>query len=168
MAKKPPEIAVTILMTLNTGIKISNPTILGRIRKFAELIPITSNASICSVTRIVPNSLAILEPIFPERMRHMIEEENSRNIISRLAYPMVKRGMSGEFILIVNWIVITVPMKKLMITTIHIESSPYLAISRISCLKKMPHFFGRLKTCAMRSVYSPMTLSALLIGLAIA
>ena len=81
---------------------------------------------------------------------------------------MVKCGMSGEFILIDSWIVMTVPMKKLMITTIHMESRPYLAISRISCLKKMPHFFGRLNTCAMRSVYSPMTLSALLIGLAIA
>ena len=85
VARNPPPIAVAILITLSTGMKRSNPTILGRIRKFAELIPITSKASICSVTRIVPSSLAIPEPILPERIRHIMEEENSRITISRVA-----------------------------------------------------------------------------------
>ena len=53
-------------------------------RKLAEFTPIISIASICSVTRIVPSSEAILEPTFPERMRHITVEENSRIIISRV------------------------------------------------------------------------------------
>ena len=43
-----------------------------------------SIASICSVTRIVPSSEAMLDPTFPERMRHITVEENSRIMISRV------------------------------------------------------------------------------------
>ena len=68
----------------NKGLKNTQAIILGRIKKFAELIPITSNASICSVTRIVPISEAMLLPTFPARIKHMMEEENSNKIISRV------------------------------------------------------------------------------------
>ena len=57
---------------------------LGRMRNEAELTPIISRASICWVTRMVPNSEAMLEPTLPERMRHMMELENSSSIISRV------------------------------------------------------------------------------------
>lgn len=43
-----------------------------------------SKASICWVTRMVPNSEAILEPTLPAKIKHMILEENSSNIISRV------------------------------------------------------------------------------------
>lgn len=43
-----------------------------------------SSASICCVTRMVPISEAMLEPTFPARMRHMMEDENSRSMISRV------------------------------------------------------------------------------------
>ena len=60
------------------------PVIFGRIKKLAELTPMISIASICSVTRIVPSSEATLEPTLPERMRHITVEENSRIMISRV------------------------------------------------------------------------------------
>ena len=44
-----------------------------------------SRASICCVTRIVPSSEAILDPTLPARIKHMMEEENSRSMISRVA-----------------------------------------------------------------------------------
>ena len=39
---------------------------------------------------------------------------------------MVKRGMSGLVILIDSWMVITAPIKKEMMKTIHIEPTPRL------------------------------------------
>ena len=70
--------------TESTGMKAMKPTILGRIRKFAELTPMISIASICSVTRMVPSSEATLEPTLPDKMRHITVEENSRIMISRV------------------------------------------------------------------------------------
>ena len=63
---------------------VMRPAILGRMRKEAGLTPMISRASICCVVRMVPSSEAMLEPTFPERIRHMIEEENSRSMISRV------------------------------------------------------------------------------------
>ena len=62
--------------------------IFGRTKYDAELIPITSNASICSVTRIVPNEDAILEPIFPAKTKLIMVGENSRISESRLLKPI--------------------------------------------------------------------------------
>ena len=70
--------------TTRVGIIVIRPAILGRMRNEAELTPIISRASICWVTRMVPNSEAMLEPTLPERMRHMMELENSSSIISRV------------------------------------------------------------------------------------
>ena len=63
--------------------------ILGMARKLALLIPMMSRASICSVARIVPISLAMLEPILPDRIRHRMVDENSSKMISRVVRPTV-------------------------------------------------------------------------------
>ena len=63
---------------------VMRPMILGRMRNDAELTPIISRASICWVTRMVPISEAMFEPTLPARMRHMMEEENSSTMISRV------------------------------------------------------------------------------------
>ena len=51
----------------------------------AELIPITSSASICSVIRIVPSSDAMLPPTLPASTSAIMVELNSSRIISRVA-----------------------------------------------------------------------------------
>ena len=66
------------------GIIVISPRILGSMMKLAELIPIISRASICCVTRIVPISEAMFDPTLPASIRHIIELENSRSIISRV------------------------------------------------------------------------------------
>ena len=66
-----------------------NAKILGAARKLALLMPMISRASICSVARMVPISLAILEPIFPDRIKHKIVDENSNRMISRVVKPTV-------------------------------------------------------------------------------
>ena len=48
------------------------------------LVESVVSASICSVTRIVPISEAMLLPTFPAKIKHMMEEENSNKIISRV------------------------------------------------------------------------------------
>ena len=50
----PPITPMNILMAISSGLKIIQANIFGRTKKFAELIPIISRASICSVTLIVP------------------------------------------------------------------------------------------------------------------
>ena len=77
----------------------------------AELTPMISIASICSVTRMVPISEAMLLPTLPARINDMMEEENSNRIISRVVYPIVNLGMSGELIFSEIWMAITVPIK---------------------------------------------------------
>ncbi len=94
---------VNILKITNTGMKVIIPTIFGRIRKLAELTPMISIASICSVTRMVPISEAMLLPTLPARINDMMEEENSNRIISRVVYPIVNLGMSGELIFSEIW-----------------------------------------------------------------
>lgn len=105
--------------------------ILGNTMKLAELMPIISSASICSVTLIVPISEAILLPTLPARIRHIIEEENSKSNISRVASPVEYEGISGDTIFIVICIVITAPIKRDIIITRGIESTPSLLISKM-------------------------------------
>ena len=115
-----------MLNITSTGIKSIIPVIFGMIRKLAELIPIISMASICSVTRMVPISEAMLLPTFPARIKHMIDDENSSRMISRVVYPMVNLGISGEVMFSEICMAITVPIKTEMMTTIQIESTPSL------------------------------------------
>ena len=74
-------------MIIKNGKKKIAAIILGKIRKEAELIPMISRASICSVTRILPISDAILEPTFPAKINEIIVGENSKIKESRLASP---------------------------------------------------------------------------------
>ena len=73
-----------MLKTTRKGTIVIMPITLGRIRNEAELTPIISSASICCVTRIVPISDAMFEPTLPARMRHMMLDENSSSMISRV------------------------------------------------------------------------------------
>ena len=62
--------------------------IFGRIKNEAELTPMISKASICSLIRIEPISLAILEPTFPAKIRLTIVGENSNRTDSLVVKPM--------------------------------------------------------------------------------
>ena len=85
----PPTKPDAMLNTASTGINVSNASILGNTMKLHELTPIISSASICSVTRIVPISEAMLDPTLPARIKHKIDDENSRRSTSRVASPTV-------------------------------------------------------------------------------
>jgi hypothetical protein len=54
---------------------------LGKTKKFKELTPMISKASICSVTRIVPISEAIFDPILPAKIKEIIVGENSKIVL---------------------------------------------------------------------------------------
>ena len=70
------------------GSESTQPITLGSTMKLAELRPMISRASICSVTRIVPISDDMFEPTLPARIRHIIVDENSSTRISRVAMPV--------------------------------------------------------------------------------
>ena len=77
------------------GIIAMRAVTLGIMRKLAEFTPIISNASICCVTRIVPISDVMFEPTLPASIRHIMEDENSSSIISRVAYPTTNLGIQA-------------------------------------------------------------------------
>jgi hypothetical protein len=91
-AVHPPKIPIVIDMSVRIGLKSNVATILGRVRYDAELIPIISKASICSVTLIVPISEAIFDPTFPARIRAATVDENSSIIESRQPRPIRYAG----------------------------------------------------------------------------
>lgn len=125
---------------------VTSPKIFGNMRNDAEFMPIISNASICWVVRIVPSSEAMLEPTFPESIKHMMEDENSKSMISRVTYPETHNGIQALWILSFIWMQITAPMKKDMSRTIAIELSPNCIISFRYCLKNIRILSGREKT----------------------
>ena len=102
-----------------------------------------SSASICWVTRMVPISEAMLDPTFPARMRHMMEEENSSSMISRVVYPVTNLGIHGLSMFSLIWMQITAPMKKEIRRTMPMESTPCWLISLMYCLKNMRILSGR-------------------------
>ena len=73
---------------MRIGLKINWATILGRIKKLALFTPITSSASICSLTRIVPKLEATFEPTLPARIKLTTVGLNSSVIDSRVAMAM--------------------------------------------------------------------------------
>ena len=75
---------LNVLKITSRGIIVRSPIILGSIRNEAEFTPIISSASICCEVRMVPNSEAIFDPTLPAKIKHMIELENSSNMISRV------------------------------------------------------------------------------------
>ena len=87
-ASHPPTRPSAILRMIKNGLMNITAIILGKTKYEAELIPITSNASICSVTRIVPKEEAILDPILPANTRLIIVGENSKTRESRLLNPI--------------------------------------------------------------------------------
>ena len=132
-----------VLKITKSGIIVSNPKILGKIRNEAEFTPMISSASICWEVRIVPNSEAIFDPTFPARIKHMMELENSSSIISRVVYPETHSGIHGDWMFNFIWIQITAPMKNEMSKTMPMESTPSCSISFRYCLKNIRIRSGR-------------------------
>ncbi|MPN06749.1 hypothetical protein SDC9_154005 [bioreactor metagenome] len=130
----------------------------------AELTPIISNASICSVIRIVPISEAMLEPTLPARIRHMMVDENSSRMISRETAPTVNRGNIGESMFNPICNTITAPMKKEIITTIQMEFTPKKKTPFMNSFMNSLILSGIVSTFFNNSAYSP-TLSMELIKL---
>ena len=141
-----PIIPIPMLKITRIGKKKIDVIILGKIKNEAELIPIISNASICSVTLIDPSSEAMLEPTFPAKIKDTIVGENSSIKESRLAKPIIYVGSKGLTKLYAVWILITPPTKNDIITTILIEFKPIFSNSNDNCFLKTLHFFGMLKT----------------------
>lgn len=125
------------------------------------MTPIISRASICWVTRIVPSSEAILEPTLPANIRHMMEEENSSNMISRVTYPTVQRGMKGLSMFSLICMVITAPMKNDISNTIPIEFTPSCSISLMYWRKTYAYVPDGQNTSHQHNVF-PTVLSALI------
>ena len=88
-----------------------------------------SRASICSVIRIVPISEAMLDPTLPERISATTVDENSRIIVSRVAYPINDCGMNGESRLMHICNVMTAPMKTEIMAVRPMELTPSASIS---------------------------------------
>ena len=124
-----------------------------------------SNASICCVTRIVPNSEAMFEPTLPDRIKHMMEEENSNNMISRVVYPATQRGIHGLSMFTFIWMQITAPMKKEISRTIPMESTPNCVISFTYCFQNMRKRSGTLNVRPINIRYLPNVASAFIINI---
>ena len=127
-------------------------------RKLAEFTPIISSASICCVTRMVPISDVMFEPTLPARIRHMIDDENSRIRISRVEYPTTILGIHGLSMFSLSWMHMTAPMKNEMSRTMGMEFIPSWNISCTIWRKKILQRSGRDNTLFMRSKYSPKVL----------
>ena len=110
----PPQIPKTILSAINNGLKIRLAMILGKIKKFGELTPIMSKASICSVTRMVPMLEAIYDPTFPARIREIMVGENSKiktALVAKLTNT-VGIGMDAVWKLLYICIATTAPINR--------------------------------------------------------
>ena len=136
-----PIIPIPMLKITRIGKKKIDVIILGKIKNEAELIPIISKASICSVTLIDPSSEAILEPTFPAKIKDTIVGENSSIKESRLAKPIMYVGSKGLTKLYAVWILITPPTKNEIITTILIEFKPIFSNSNDNWFLKTLHFW---------------------------
>ena len=131
---------------MRSGLRIVAATTFGSTRKPAELTPIMSIASICSVMRMLPISDAMLEPIFPARMRATIVEQNSRMRLSLTIYPMYILSIIGFSRFEAVWMTSTPPMKSEMTPTSRTEDRMSLSDSFMNCRQKIFHFSGLLKT----------------------
>ena len=78
----------------------------------------TSNASICSVTRMVPILEVIKDPTFPARIIEAKVGANSKIMARFVAKPMRYFGMIGLSRFKAVWIAITPPTKKAIKATI--------------------------------------------------
>ena len=83
-ATYPPTKLNPIEKIIRNGKKNIAAIVFGRIKKLNEFTPMISNASICSVTFMVPISEAMLEPTFPAKMSEIIVGENSSIVLERV------------------------------------------------------------------------------------
>ena len=144
-----------MLSITNNGKKNIVAIIFGKMRKEAELTPIISKASICSVTLIEPISEAILDPTFPANINASIVGENSNINESLLANPTIYFGINGFSRLIAVCILITAPTNKEIMVTIPSEFTPTFSISNNICFQKTEVFLGLLTTLYNRIKYFP-------------
>ena len=112
---------------------------------------------------MVPISEAMFEPTLPARIRHMMEEENSSNKISRVVYPTTKRGIHGLSMFSLICMQITAPMKNEISNTIPIELIPNCAISLRYCLRYIRKRSGRANTLPISMRYLPKVVIGLTI-----
>ena len=129
-------------MMITKGLMNTAAQILGAIKYSAELTPIISRASICSVTRMVPISEAMFEPTFPASIKEIMVGESSNIIDCRLIRPITYTGMNDESILEAVWIAMTAPMNTESSATIGIEFTPSLSISSMIRRQKIERRSG--------------------------
>src|SRR4029079_16357512 len=94
-ANLPPQIPSTPAIITSMGITTSAATIFGSTRYVFELMPIISNASICSLTLILPNSREILLPTTPAKTIQTNVGANSRITVSLTTCAITDKGISG-------------------------------------------------------------------------
>ena len=128
-ASHPPNKLKAIEIIINTGKNTTAPKIFGKTKNESEFTPMISRASICSVTRIVPISEAILEPTLPAKIREMIVGENSRMVDDLVMKPIVYSGSQGVSMFDAVCNAITPPINVDNNTTIGIEFIPICSIS---------------------------------------
>src|ERR1700712_271652 len=119
-------------MITNKGIMVMLAIILGDIRYPGAFTPMISNASICSVTRMVPICDAMLEPTLPASTNADMVGLNSRMVESRAMLPAILRGTSGLDNWNATWIVVAAPINSDMIDMMPKEPTPMETISRIT------------------------------------
>ena len=129
-----------------------------------EFIPIISRASICSETRIVPISEAMLEPTFPAKIKAIIVGENSSTRDSLVANPIKYFGIKGLLNCKPVCIVTTAPINNEIIDTIVKEFTPNFTISSKILLKYTFLFSGLLNTFPNKERYLPNILRPCIIS----
>ena len=153
-----PAMPAAMLNITSIGIIVTSPAILGSMRKFAEFTPIISKASICWVTRMVPISDVMFEPTLPASIRHIIDEENSRRSTSLVAYPVMNFGIHGLSTFVFICMQSTAPMNTDISSTMGIELTPSLYISRSVWRKNILQRCGMESTCFISIMYLPKVL----------
>ena len=118
-------------------------------------MPITSNASICSVTRILPISAVMLDPRLPTNSKLMMVGHNSITMEVRATKPTVHDGIQPLSICNAVCMVITLPMASDTMLTISMEPMPMASISNNHFFRNMLHLAGLLKTWRKKMRYSP-------------
>ena len=116
----------------------------------------TSSASICSVTRIVPMDDVMNEPIFPAMMIEMNVGANSKMTDCRVANPIKYFGISGLVKFSAVWMATTPPTKNEIKATMPNDSIIRLSISFKIKPRITDHFTGLRKISFHIKKYRPI------------
>ena len=100
----------------------------------------TSSASICSVTRIVPIDEVMKEPTFPAMITEINEGANSKMIDCRVAKPTKYLGNNGLSVLMAVWMATTPPTKNEIKATMPKEPMIRSSISLMISFHSTFHF----------------------------